>query len=274
MPKISEKYQKDYKNVSFKNPRIIKEEKDKQQRIKKLIWIFIGLILAGIFYFFCFSDYFRIKNVSIEGINKINKDKFQQIVENYQHDRQFLIFSHNNLLFFSSQGLKDKIGESYLLDNIEITKQWPDQVKIVVIEKEASIVWLTNNQCLHLDDEGYVIELCENQENNFIMIKDLSNTPVKVGEQAISAETIKYLFGAKDKLQQKIEPVMFRVDLTQPQTIRIQTKQNFDILMNQELDFQSQIDRLFLLLENQDIKNNLNAINYFDLRFGEKVYYK
>ena len=55
--------------------------------------------------------------------------------------------------------------------------------------------------------------------------------------------------------------------------IIVNTKNGFKVFFNEEKDFLEQVDNLTLIL-NREIKLNINNIEYIDLRFGNKIYYK
>jgi hypothetical protein len=272
--KISPKYQKDYKKLEIKNPRLIKEKKRTRLLKVKIVCILCVLLMLFLVYFLFFSGRYSIKNVQIEGINKISREKFEKIVTEYQNSRKFLIFSRNNLLLFSEKSLREKIGESYLLETVKITKEYPGDLKIIVKEKDAKIVWLSNNKCYHLDDEAYAIEYCEVENSNLIKIQDISVKDLKIGEKSIDKYWLSYLIDCQELLKKHITPINFKIDSENLKTITVNTIEGFDIYLNTTLDLNEQVTRLATLIKNEEIKGSLSQIKYFDLRFGEKIYYK
>jgi len=55
--------------------------------------------------------------------------------------------------------------------------------------------------------------------------------------------------------------------------IVVNTKDGFQVFFNEEENLSEQVDNLFLILS-REIKSNIKNIEYIDLRFGDKIYYK
>lgn len=275
MADISHKYQKDFSRAQFKDPRRIRDEEIKKKKTQKLLKILVLLVGVFLLYFFLFSDYFQIKTVEIKGINKISQQKFENILNDYRYSRKLLLFSRNNLLLFSKNKFRQRIGDSYLLESMKIDKDFPNTLKIEIQEKKADIILINDTQCMHLDDRGVVVEYCDGAIiEQLIKIKDLRNHSLVIGDQALKEDVLNYLVQVKQYLTTKIPIDLIYYNFESSDSIKIETGQNFDIYLNLELPYQDQLDRLFILLGSEEVKNQLNHIKYFDLRFGEKLYYQ
>jgi len=275
MAGLSRKYKKDFKQKSYNNPRLVKEKVQRQKKLKKVLLYFALGIILGLLIVVFFSPVFQIKEVDIVGINKISSEKFKTIVDDYRFERKFFIFSRNNLLLFSKKALKNKIGESYLLDTVKIDKDFRSRLVIEVIEKDAKIIWITNNKCFHLDETGQAIESCEGGElNNFIKIYDDLNVDVNIGQYAVDKEILGYLLRCNELLGMQITADVYHINHDGPYSIRIETNESYDILINFELSCDAQFKRFFALIKGDEVSKKIETIQYFDLRFGEKIYYK
>lgn len=274
MSNLSQKYQRDFKNSKFQNPRIKKEKNALKKKILVVCLFLIFISILSTLIYFLFFPKFQISEVIITGINKISREKFEKIVNDYRNSRNLLIFSNNNYFVFSGKKLQQKIGKSYLLEDIEIKKIYPNIIIIKVIEKNASLVWQTSTQCFNLDDSGVAIEYCDEKSTNFIKIRNLGEQTLKIGEQAINQKTLDYLMQCQEKFKDLISISFFEINPAEKNQITIKTTTGFDVYLNQELTVAEQYYRLFSLFNDQDIKKNLATFQYFDLRFGEKIYYK
>lgn len=274
MPNISSKYQKDYKSAKFQNPRNLRKKKERNKFLIKALVFFSVILFISILYFLFLSPYFKIETININGLNNISKEKFEQIVSDYQSSRKLLLFSRTNILIFLEKDLENKIGKSYLLEDIEVIKHYPNQIDINILEKQAKITWLTQNQCFHLDEEGTVIEYCEDNNIDFIKLKDSGNHDLQIADQAVNQDQILYFIKLKELLSSQIDCVMFEFDKNKPQSITVVTDKSFYLLINKDINLSEQVSRLFVLLESDDFKQEIDEIKYIDLRFGEKIYYQ
>jgi len=274
MSKIKEKYQKDYKNISYKNPRLIQKQEKRKKKAKKLVLLIIAVIIAAVFYFIFFSYYFQIQQAEVVGLKNVKQENIDQIVNEYRFGKKFGIFSKNNYWFFNKNDLKDKISKNYKFENLEIEKQLPNLALIKIKEKKAQLAWLTNNLCYHLDTTGLAIEFCEG-EDNYLRIKDMTDQPIEIGDAPLSEDELDYFIELMYQVNRIGQEQFFVEGMEKTDNnIEIKTNTNFKIFVNQSLGVEEQLARLEFLLSQNEIRNNLVNIEYFDLRFGEKVYYK
>ena len=73
---ISKKYQKDYKNVKFDNPRILRRRENRKKFLIRTILITIAIVFVALVYFILYSPVFEIKDVTVNGLDKIKPEIF------------------------------------------------------------------------------------------------------------------------------------------------------------------------------------------------------
>ncbi|MBU1131944.1 FtsQ-type POTRA domain-containing protein [Patescibacteria group bacterium] len=275
MSKISAKYQKDFKNLDFRNPRLQKEQEIRHSRILKVLLAFVFILIGGIIYFIFMSQYFQIKNIEINGLQKIKKENIDKIIDSYRSQRKMIIFSRNNYWLFKPNDLKNKIIEKYWFEELAIKKKFPDKIMIELKEKESAINWLSNDLCYHLDLTGVAIEYCEDN-NAFLTIRDMKNKELKIGEPAsVSGEELDNLIKLNFQVQMiaidKFTPLAYEKT---DNSLELKTDDGFSIYFNSNLNFDEQALRLDALLNQPEMKEELSKLKYIDLRFGERIYYK
>jgi cell division protein FtsQ len=274
MPQISPKYRKDYRNPDYRNLIIARDKEKIRKRIMRAV-VFASLaVILGLGYFLFFSPLFRIKNVEINGLEKIKRENIEQIINGQLEQNKWLIFSRRNFWIFDGKELSNAIFSRYYFEEFKIDKRIPNRVIINLKEKQAIINWLTNNLCLHLDPSALAIEFCETN-NGFITIKDTRNQSLKVGEYAVDSAELKRIV----KLYDAIKIILAdRLKLSQIEKdgdlLNFTAIDGVVIKLNLQLPDEVQISRFNVLMNQNDVKNNLSKLEYIDLRFGEKIYYK
>ncbi|MBI5077207.1 hypothetical protein HZB94_02405 [Candidatus Falkowbacteria bacterium] len=274
MPQISHKYHKDFCNPDYRNIRLHKD-KEKQRRKTGRLFGFFALIFAiCLFYFLFFSPLFTIGKIQINGLEKIRAENIDSIVNDYLNGREMLIFRHNNFWIFNKEELKTKIFERYYFDDFKIRKRLLNKITIDLKEKQAVINWLTNNFCFHLDPSALAIEYCE-KNDGFIVIRDLQNNELKVGEYAVPSAELKNLVELFNSVKAIVADKVKITNMEKnAEMMDINTEEGIQFKFNMKFPVQEQLSRLSVLVFQENIKNNLNKMQYIDLRFGEKVYYK
>ncbi len=236
--------------------------------------------------------YFKISKITIIG-NKITKTTE---IENYIRQS---FFSKNNYFLFPDKSTAEKIKETFLYENVQIKKIFPDTIQIVVNEKPASVIYDDSTNYYLLDNDGKVIkQLNEFTNITAANINTSTNSTTSSNIHLALYQQIQNAYGnfpvifndepttdtKKDFISPKIiksatewDKIIKDQDVGEVQyfkigetdfNLKIFLKQPWYILINTELDSQAQIKNLKIILSNN------KPTKYIDLRFGERVYWK
>jgi cell division septal protein FtsQ len=272
---ISDKYLKDYKDTDFRNPRLQKE-RDSRQRLKsRLFFGSIVFSIAGLFYFLFYSPYFELKEISVNGLQQINPETMKEMIDEYRIERHWLIFSHNCYWFFDKDELAKKITEKYWIDYIDMKKLWPNRIIIDVGERESAVNWLSGDKCYRLDLTATAIEFCE-AGSALMTIKDLNEMPVEIGKSPLSEDLLEQLIRIDQSLKMIAANYHFKISNYEikDKSLEVKIADGFSVFFNLAQSDYQQIERLELLMKQNDVLENLAKLQYIDLRFGEKLFYK
>ncbi|MBT4723103.1 FtsQ-type POTRA domain-containing protein [Candidatus Falkowbacteria bacterium] len=274
MSKIQPKYQKDYKNLEYRNPRLEKDRQKRSQRFRKLIYIGSGIIVLVILYLLFFNPLFQIKQVKIEGLQRVKYENLIKIVDDYRHDNALFFFSRNNYWIMNKSKIKESILSAYRFETLEIKKKFPNKLIVQIGEKRPEVVWQTNNLCFALDDSALAIQYCEDKQD-LMIIKDTQNELLEIGGRPITEDELNYYRELNEKVWQffieKFVPVNYEKEFN---SLKLNTNKNFFIYFNSNLPIDDQLIRLQYLLKDENVKSGLETVEYFDLRFDDKVFYR
>jgi hypothetical protein len=125
---------------------------------KILSTVFFIASVAWFVYFFLLSDNFFIKTIKIEGNENIPIEELNIITYKYLDNKNWYFFPNKNIILFSEEGLKEKINEQYIVENITIDKKYPYELKISIEEKLARLILRTKT----------LVEISDTQEEEGI----------------------------------------------------------------------------------------------------------
>ncbi|MBN1325947.1 FtsQ-type POTRA domain-containing protein [Candidatus Falkowbacteria bacterium] len=282
------------RNTRIKRPFIFKRDFFKLTLFKIINIILLIGIIFGV-YFFIFSNFYKINNIEVAGNQIISTDDILDITNNYLSKKSFLIFKHNNIFICNKNELKRRINEYILLNQLKIDKILPNTLRITLTEKDAALKWISGDQNYLVDKKGIIIkrfyklnipkiyQLGEFQneapnklEENFLKIINLANEDVNLGQKVFNEEDVEFIFKLTERLAEldylKLKDIS--VPNNMPKYISLNTEADYILQFNLSQTIESQISRLELLIREKIGKENMNRLEYIDLRLGESVYYK
>lgn len=126
------------------------------------------------------------------------------------------------------------------------------------------------NQCFYFDSEGIIFRQAPLIKGSIILnvygIKD----SIKIMDEIMSPEMVEFITAIKQGLTEK-KAVDF--EIISPEDLRATTVQGWQIYFNPAYSAGSQLDALKMVLE-EEIKQDVETLEYIDLRIQGRVYYK
>lgn len=290
MAKFRDYHRKSYVNPFFGVGRRGVAAKNKHRRgfgswrVKLVAFLFIILLGAGIYFVF-FSPYFSIKNIEISGLEKISYDELRGMVDKEISSRRFFIFNQNNIFIFNEKEIRDKVYGKYALNFIKVDKSLPGTIKISLEEKKPALIWKTTDKFYVVDFDGAIIreitqtEVGEYQGNQsgakMATVFDESNTSVANKDKVLSGQAVGAITDIQNNLSRATGLVIlnFVIADRNDSTLKCITGDGWGAYFSLINDLNAQINKLtaFLMDKKQEERKGLE---YVDLRFEDRVYYK
>lgn len=282
-------HRKDFRNPFFKksgfhNFKGRRKNKTKLWRRRISLFFLLAAVFSWVWFLF-YSPYFKIEKIEISGLERINKSELKTIVNNQIFGRRFLIFQQNNIFIFDEKSLSKNINAKYFLNSLTIKKDLPSTLIIQIKEKNSKLILVTNNKIYYLDLSGTVIseispasnaeteELpLEIKSNSLPTIYDESNKEVAIGEKVLSEEQVLAVVELSLKISQFADVEIDFYKLINKKELRAVSKEGWYILFT-DSNIENQLKKLNLILK-EKIKDQRKNLEYIDLRFEDRVYYK
>ncbi|PIZ95913.1 MAG: hypothetical protein COX80_02975 [Candidatus Magasanikbacteria bacterium CG_4_10_14_0_2_um_filter_33_14] len=138
-----------------KNPFI--HEKEKDFSFIKIIIIIISLLVT--FGIFIFHPFFRIVDIEITGLQRIDQADMLSTTEGILNYKKFGFLKENSYLTTNIAVIKDIIKERYPIDKIIVKKSFPNKLNIVIQEKISTVIYDNGKEYSYVDLEGKVVEV-------------------------------------------------------------------------------------------------------------------
>ena len=127
-----------------------KTSNSKNKKIKKILKIFaIIILLIGTIIFALTSPIFNIKEIEVEGNEKISKETVVSLSD---------IKEETNIFRNSKSIIENKIKTNPYIDKVEIKRSLPDVLKIKIEERKIAYQIKVIDSYIFLDYQGYILE--------------------------------------------------------------------------------------------------------------------
>ncbi len=262
----------------------------------KSILVFVLLIAIFISLgFVARSSSTSVSAVNISGNNLIETSELEKIVNGILAERYFWLYPKNNIFILPRQDIKKTIlTEFKRAEDVSVNINNERVLSIVVNERGAKYTWCgyllpvvvesSTDKCYFLDEYGYIFDEAP-YFSGATYVKfygGLDNNTPPIGQRISPAyfEKLVYFYNIINQigldsssivLDEKGEVnVYLSAFSTPPEAPKIILKIDSDIQKLSE-NLQAAISAESF---KKDLKGDYNNLNYIDLRFGNKVYYK
>lgn len=226
--------------------------------------IIFMIFIAIMIWFFLFSNFFVIKQITVEGLNKKENQEIKNSIISKTQGK--------NLFSFSSTKTEKSIEEQYSnIAKVKVYKSPPDLLKIVIVQRNASLVWQSKNQKYIIDNFGVVYKEYEESAKDLPVIIDERNDSVEIGKKILTSNFLKFIDGIQQNFEKdlnlQIEKIVIKDSVFE---ILVFSKTGMYMIFDTTANLDKQILDAKKALE--IIKNK--KLEYLDLRVPGKVYYK
>lgn len=240
-----------------------------QKTIIRIVFIILALLLVQSIWQ---VKYLKIDNIKLSGHNDISIEEVQEFVLDKLTVSKFLFFEASNYFLIPIDDLNDELIATYNLEEVNIQKKWPHSLEITVKEKSSHFIWQKDDSIYLLDATGLLNRQISILDDKYLVLDD-QREQRPAGDQIFNSEEINIInqiylnwmdmIASKSKLE--------KITIYNDWSIELNTQIGFYVKIDKDQDIHEQLSNLKTVLE-----ENITGvdIDYIDIRFGDKVYFK
>lgn len=274
-----------YSPRSYQNPFFGRRRK-KIRRIsltKKLLALAVIAAIGGFVWALFFNAYFFVDNVIVNGAQRIDEYRIYNIIDQQLQKKRLLFFPQQNIFIFSKRKLKKEILYNFSVNDLRVNKNLPRTLTVSFSEKIPAAIWSEQNRYYYIDADMTVLAEVEGLQVNaaeFIALKNETDQPL-IRQSGLSKKVslaknyLLFCLALTQKSKEQGIAIANTFDINEPEkTLRLRITDGPAVYFNAESDWENQFEKLTVLLSEKLNPNDLKKLEYIDLRFGDKVYYK
>jgi cell division septal protein FtsQ len=241
--------------------------------------IFLGVVA----YVFLFSGFLEINKVSISGVGELNYNEVLDFTKNIYSGKFLKIIPKNNFLFIHNKKINSDLYDRFKkIGKIETKKIFPNTLEINIKERKSILLWCSAGPCYFIDENGIAyqgsdMDSGEVAGQNLVELSDTSGTPVKIGEKIFDSQSVALVSEIKDRLKNDAGINVndqFETSSKMAEDFQARTAGGTILFFSLTDDLDRQISKLKTFLEKEIKGEDMEKLEYIDLRAENKVYYK
>ena len=278
-------------------------KKKRQRNFRPLILISLAILTgmaAGAYGLFSLANlpYWQIKNISVSGFETVEQDELYAAIQEPIDGYVWKFIPKSQYFFLSEEEIKEHVKEKFVkIGQVNVEKKFPDVLTVVVEERkvfaiycpafekgatttdvldEAAIKTKGGKKCFYLARDGVIFESSINFAGSvFPIIENDEDREFVIGKPAVSQEVLNFFEEADSALKEKTGFILSSLTISKdiPKDYILGTNFGWFLIVPREVLPSDWSANLKTIIDSK-IKTRIGDLDYVDLRFGNKVFYK
>ncbi|MDP3772485.1 MAG: FtsQ-type POTRA domain-containing protein [bacterium] len=288
-------------------PRRRKKKKKIRIRLRFLVILTMCILLAVGLFAVVHAERFRIDAIEVLGTEAVRSDEVRAAVREVLVEPYALVVPGDFVPFVNDAEIIRRLQERFpRIRSVQVARSSGRTLAITVEERAlfailcadgkadetvatasstpliaaSSLPLATNNEglsrlCAYIDREGFAYDAAPQLVGSLIMRITTDGIEVPIGKRALDQRTIDRMAFLADRLPTVIgEPVTdFSFFVNVPSEVHARATDGFRMIFKRDDDAEHTLTVLTRIVRDE-IKDRRRAVDYIDLRFGNKVFYK
>lgn len=261
---------------------------------KLLIGGCIGILAVAFVAVVFFSPVFIIEFVDIDAQGGIEHGAVRAAMFAQMEHKRFWLFSQKNIFFFSTTGAREALSRRFVLERVDISKSFPHTLRISAVGKPFRLLLIGKGTVFDLASDGspsadlsqdrsdtnhtvaYARALSASSDRGAVAIpKEEIDAPLVLSDSpSLDTQVVAFIRTVFTQSRDRgYRPHVFEHSQQTP-TIRMKSRQGWDILFSSIENADRQIKNVGTILDTYFQKKDRRTIDYIDVRFDRRVFYK
>ena len=259
--------------------------KNKKLIFKRPIFWIIVLFLIIIFlllYLFLFFSKIQVNSVIAGGNYSVLSEDIENIAWN-NINKKIITLGNWNLvsksIFLAGSEIivKNILNKFPQIESAKVSKEFPQTIVLQIKERVpfAAFCQTDDKKCFYIDENGIIFEVLEQIPKDTSIIRQLrEDQEVFAGEKVVEKNIMDIINNVKRSLKDNFQIDVKEAIISNPSRLNIETSENWQIYLNTDLESDLQIVKMNLLLRDEIPASGRKGLQYIDLRFKDRAYYK
>lgn len=229
------------------------------------------------------SSRFAVEQIHVEGTQELSPDVIRAFAEGIMIDGRFHVIARNTILFYPRQKITNALLAQYPRINtvtIQTDSIRDRTITITITERNTFALWCDtagSGSCYRVDDTGFVFEPASSQGDTLVVYGRVVPHVDRTADAPLWGSVEPEYFEQLRVLVQELStfsfvPTSARIE---DHDAYIQLKSGFEVRVDVLQNPGATVNALVsVLTQDQLVDVPKESIEYVDVRFGERIFYK
>lgn len=242
----------------------------------------VGLgVLAVVLLFWAYTlfvtPFFSIQSVTVLGLNTMQPQEIKDRIAAYVNQKRWGILPRGNIFLLPTNSITSYFKNDARIATIHIQKNYRERSLAVTIEERVPIYILSlPDRAFAIDKEGIALIPLSvpSPQGTLPMIFDKRQRDATLGGKVIAHDEIQLITTIGAALARLAPFTNVTIGEPSPDAITFTTQEGWGIYFALTNSAEAQLERLKVLLTAKIKPERRKKLQYIDLRFGERTYYR
>lgn len=248
--------------------------------LRSSVLIGFAALLAGAIYLVR-APLLRVTEIRVDGTRVVSAAAIEAVVREELRGNEWLVVPRDNLLFISAERIRERVGREFgVIAEAAVEREFPQRLGVRVRER---VLWGmvcdappregAAGRCFYLDRSGATYEEVSGASGWLVPVIYLGRA-VPEGPDAVPSSLIQFFDRSRDAFAGLHEELLsMTVATATPGDVWLRVAKGWSAWVSSDRDPAEWAKVLHTLLE-KEIGGREAQLDYLDLRFGNKVFYK
>ncbi len=286
--------------------RKLREKKKKQKKLRLIIFLVVTISILVFFVYVLNASYFRVQRIVVNELEYANREEVELATKNQLDGRFFGLFAKSNIFILPRGNIYKELKSNFpSIKKVDLDVKGLTEIELEIEEYVANAIWcdvpvtpatllshdaenqdkvssaipqvltsFSGQNCFFLNDSGIVFSPTD-YDNNQEVIKffgGITSDPLRqtYANKKTFASLVEFT-----KLLRRLNIVSDQVWTTNGEVYAFVTKEKVKIYIDSKDNIVDVFDNLETVIKRDAINQaQFSNIDYIDLRFGNRVFYK
>lgn len=220
----------------------------------------------------------------------LDESEIRQRISSYLDGKVAMFLPRSSFFFVRSRRTEALLKDAFpRIASVSAAKIFPHGLKVEISERKLWGIFCNDFKtgvpppldaetraaaCAYIDAGGFAYERAP-ASSGLLLIKIHGDGELEIPSQAIPQELVRRMitFGEELKSALAIDAVGFEFSSQISHEFRVKTSDGFSLWINRDDEFAG-VTKVLKTVLDEEIKDRRDQLEYVDLRFGNKVFYK